>query len=260
MTKQVRQERILRYLEIYKTAQIAVLSRELNVSMVTIRHDLDEMENNHKVIRSHGGALLADKPVAETSILSAVLNPLNIPNLQLKEAIAAEAVKLIDPMDSIFLGGGTTFYIMAKFLKSFKDLKIVTTNVSVVYALAPYNKNIYFIGGELIEMNGIYYTGGPKIPLELEKIYVNKAFIGISGIDLNGGLTIYDLSQLNMHMSVPKIACNIILVADATKFGYQSAHKIGPIQDVVDTIVTNKSVDERYRLEFERLGIRFITA
>ena len=108
-------------------------------------------------------------------------------------------------------------------------------------------------------MNGIVYTGGPKLPLELDKVFVNKAFIGVSGLDLNAGLTIYDLSQLSLYTCARRIAQQVFLLCDYTKFGYQSAHKIGPAEEIVDTIVTNRQVDPRYPREMGRRNIRFIT-
>jgi len=257
MKKSIRQAMILDYLRNNKNALVSELAEITKASLVTIRHDLAELEANNAIVRSHGGAIYKNNPAPEIAAPIPTDVP-RIPNLKLKEALAAAAVKLISEDDTIFIGGGTTFYVFSKMLKPFKNLKIVTTNVSVVYELSPYIDNIYFIGGELIELNGIYYTGGPKIPLELEKVFVNKAFIGVSGIDLNVGLTIYDLSQFNMLMSVRHIAQNVILLCDYTKFGCQSAHRIGPIQNVVDTIITNKEVDPKYAAAMEKLGINFI--
>lgn len=260
MIKKNRQEKLLAYLREHKVAQVNVLSEMLDVSAVTIRHDLDQLQEQGKVVRSHGGAMLADTPLSNASIYASMRRGEYIPNLALKERIAKEAIRLIEPNDSVFIGGGTTFYVMARHLKQFPDLRIVTNNISLAFELAQFNPNIYIIGGELVNINGVYYTGGPKIPLELEKIYVNKAFIGISGIDLKAGLTIYDLSQLNLHMSIPKVARSVILVCDSTKFGYQSAHRIGPVEDVVGTIITNDSVDHYYRQEMKKRNIRMILA
>lgn len=258
MKKSLRQAKILDYLRSHGDALVSELAGETGVSLVTIRHDLSDLEARHKIFRSHGGAVLIEKPAQELPGAAPFPPIPSISNLALKKAIAAEAAKLVSDNDSIFIGDGTTFYVFSKLLKTFKNLKIVTTNLSVVYELAPYIEHIYFIGGELVELDGIYCTGGPKIPLELEKIFVNKAFIGVTGIDLKAGLTIYDLSQFNMYLSVPQIAQNVILLCDYTKFDYQSAHRLGAVQDIADTIITNNEVDPNYPREMEKLGIRFI--
>lgn len=259
MNKEKRQEKILQILAVNGTALVSQLAAEMDTSMVTIRHDLTELSQEGRVLRSHGGAMLRERPSLDPESPLPHLPVPQIPNLEQKEALAREAVKLLADDDSIFIGGGTTFYVLARLLKNFQNLKIVTTNLSAACELAPYNRNIYFIGGELVEMNGIIYTGGPKLPLELDKVFVNKAFIGVSGVDLNVGLTIYDLSQFSLYGCARKIARNVILLCDHTKFGYQSAHKIGPPEEIVDTIITNRQVDPCYPREMARRNIRFIT-
>ena len=259
MNKSKRQAGILQILAASGTALVSQLAGEMGTSMVTIRHDLMELEREGRILRSHGGAMLRDTPSPDLESLLPRMPVPQIPNLELKEAVAQEAVKLLSDDDTIFLGGGTTFYVLARLLKTFQNLKIVTTNLSAACELAPYNRNIYFIGGELVEMNGIIYTGGPKIPLELDKVFVNKAFIGVSGLDLGVGLTIYDLSQLSLYTCARKIAQKVVLLCDHTKFGYQSAHKIGPAEEIADTIITNRQVDPRYPREMARRNIEFIT-
>ncbi len=259
MNKSQRQEKILQVLAASGTVMVSQLAAEMGTSMVTIRHDLEDLAREGRVLRSHGGAVLREHPTLDPQSALPRLPVPRIPNLEQKEAVAREAVKLLADDDSIFLGGGTTFYVFARLLKTFPNLKIVTTNLSAACELAPYNRNIYFIGGELVEMNGIIYTGGPKLPMELDKVFVNKAFIGVSGLDLKVGLTIYDLSQFSLYACARKIAQNVILLCDHTKFGYQSAHKIGPVEDIVDTIVTNRQVDPSYPREMTRRNIRFIT-
>jgi len=259
MNKSSRREKILQLLENSQTALVSQLSAETGASMVTIRHDLEELEREGKLIRSHGGAILRERPAANRISLAPLLPVPQIPDRELKEAVAQGAIPFLNDDDTIFIGGGTTFYLFARLLKTFPNLKIVTTNLSAACELSPYNCNIYFIGGELVEMNGIVYTGGPKLPLELDKVFVNKAFIGVSGLDLNVGLTIYDLSQLSLYTCARRIAQQVFLLCDYTKFGYQSAHKIGPAEEIVDTIVTNHQVDPRYPQEMARRNIRFIT-
>jgi DeoR/GlpR family transcriptional regulator of sugar metabolism len=255
----MRQQAIMNYLAKNKAAQISALVNHLNVTAVTIRHDLDELERAGKLQRSHGGAVLIETPALEIPILDAIYHPPHIPNLELKEELAALATRCIEPNDSIFLGGGNTFCVMAHYLKNFPQLKLVTTSVNAAYLLAPHIPSIYFIGGELVMAAGVCYTGGPKIPLELDKVFVNKAFITVSGIGSDLGMTINDLSQLNIYMSLPKMATEVVLVCDRTKFGYQGAHKIGALQSLVDTVVTNGPIDHIYCEPIRALGIRLIT-
>ncbi|MGN0132414.1 MAG: DeoR/GlpR family DNA-binding transcription regulator [Lachnospiraceae bacterium] len=259
MKKEKRYEIILEYLKKSGTLSVKEIVEKLHVSATTVRNDLNVLADWELILRTHGGAVL---PPSVSKDLLSIPNPhvLEIANQNLKENIGKEAAKLVSDNDTIFIGCGSTFYVFSHYLKNFKNLKIVTTNLNVVYELASTSHSVYFIGGELMELNGIYYTGGPKIPYELEKVFVNKAFIGVSGIDLKAGLTIYDLTQLNLYSSICKIARDIILVCDKSKFGCQSAHLLGPIKGFANTIVTNKEIDATYQQAIENMGIRFITA
>lgn len=259
MDKEKRYQKILKLLESQTSVSVAELASQLPASAATIRKDLSFLEHRGVLVRSYGGATLASFPSRKYLSVS-LPRAQKIANLELKEAIAQEAAKLISDNDTIFIGCGSTFCVFAQHLQHFKNLRVVTTNLNVAYTLASFSHNVYFIGGELMEIDGVYYTGGPKIPYELEKVFVNKAFIGVSGIDLKAGLTIYDLTQLNLYTSICKIAHQIILVSDKTKFGRQSAHRLGPIKGYLHTVVTNKEIDPSYLRAMEQMGIEIVTA
>jgi len=260
VTKSDRLRYILGVLEKDQSVEISQIARQLDVSSVTVRNDLRELQAAGKLRRTHGGAIHSSETPSDLSPVEAIMKPKLIPNLALKEKLAEAVVRLIEPGDSIFLGGGSTFYVIARHLRQRKDLRIVTSSMSIAYELAPFSNSIFFIGGELAEFDGIYNTGGPKVAQELEKIYVNKAFIGVSGIDLNAQLTVYDLSQFTLLTSTKKIARETILVADATKFGFQSAHRLGSVLDVADVILTNREVDARFLEVLHSINIPTILA
>ncbi|HIX59913.1 MAG TPA: DeoR/GlpR family DNA-binding transcription regulator [Candidatus Blautia gallistercoris] len=259
MKKEERQRIILNYLAQNRSVTVSQLAERIPASLATLRKDLNELNAQNKLIRSYGGAILPSRTPQE-QFAATLPRPEKIVNLELKERIAEEAARLISDHDTIFIGCGSTFSVFARYLRKFQNLRIVTTNLNVACELAATTNSVYFIGGELMEIDGIYYTGGPKIPYELEKVFVNKAFIGVSGVDIKAGLTIYDLTQLNLYSSIYKIARSLILVCDKTKFGCQSAHRIGPIQGYIQTIVTNKELDPDYKNAIEEMGIRILTA
>lgn len=259
MNSSQRQNFIMEYLTQEKAVSVQDLSLQLSASAATIRRDLDALASSRKLFRTHGGAVLPTSSSRESLSIPFPV-PQSIANLEFKKKIAQEAAKLVSENDTVFIGCGSTFYVLAHYLKNFSNLKVVTTNLNVAYVLASYAHSVYFIGGELIELNGIYYTGGPKIPGELMKIFVNKAFIGVSGIDINAGLTIYDLTQLNLYTAIHKIAHNVILVCDKTKFGCQSAHRLGPIKGYVNTVVTNRETDSQFIASMKDMGIQVLTA
>ena len=89
--------------------------------------------------------------------------------MEFKERIAEKAASLISDPDTVFIGCGSTFSVFARYLRKFQNLRIVTTKRNVARELASTTNRVYFIGGELMKIDRIYYTGDPKIPYELKK-------------------------------------------------------------------------------------------
>lgn len=260
MTKDSRHEHIMDMLVRTGYIKIGELLHDMDVSIVTIRNDLKELEQKGLLKRTRGGAMLQDEVMADFQSINGLLNPRDIPNLAMKEALAIEAIKHINPDDSIFMGSGATFYVISKLLKHFKDLRIVTPNINVACELAPYNRNIYFLGGEISESGGVYQTGGSKMPQELDKIFVNKAFIGISGMSYDGMLTLHDLSQYFAETYAKQISKKVFLVVESAKFGRPTAHKLGKANEIADVIITNRETDERALNTLKNTGIEIILA
>ncbi len=257
MSKNKRLETIKSIILQNGTISIASLSEKLNVNKITIRRDLETLEQEKFLIRTHGGAILNKAPSSDDA-KNIFVKDIEISNIEYKEPIARLAVSLIAENDSIFIGGGSTCYLFAKELKAHTGVSIVTTSLNATYELSPYVKNMYFIGGELISNRGIFYTGGPKVDSELDKIFVNKAFISVSGVDLKAGLTIHELSQLSMLQMVPKIAKQVIIIADSNKFDHLSTHKLG-LLETGHIIITNNNIDKKYYSAFEQKGIKLLT-
>lgn len=244
------------------SVKVNTLAEELGVTMITVRRYLAKLEKEGFLTKTHGGAVLNNHEFNYTNVKNKnddmFIKDVNISNVQYKEQTAELATSLVDHTDSLFIGGGTTCYLFAKKLKAFKGVTIVTTCLNTAYELYPYVKNIYFIGGELISNNGVFYTGGPKIAAELGKVYVNKSFISIGGIDLNAGLTTHELSQLSMMHSIKKISKQTIILADHTKFGFLCAHQAGTI-DMADVIITDTSIDSKYSEAFKKSNVKLLT-
>lgn len=259
MTKESRHEYILDALARTNYIKVSELLQNMDVSIVTVRNDLKELERKGLLKRTRGGAMFQDDTFAEYQSLNTLpFSPKDIPNLALKEALAIEAIRHINPDDSIYLGSGATFFVISKLLRHFKDLRIVTANLSIAYELAPYNKNIYFVGGELSESGSVYQTGGSKTPQELDNIFVNKSLIGVSGINYDGMLTLHDLAQYYAESYAKKMASKVFLVVESTKIGRQSAHKLGLASEIADVIITNRTTDERACATLKNMGIPVI--
>ena len=122
---------------------VSKLSVELGVTEETVRRDLEKLEKQEALVRTHGGAIPVDESNHEMS-----LEKRKHLNANAKERLAKEAVKYILPGDTVFLEASTTTFYMARELKNLKDITIVTNSIRVISELAGHaNLKIIGVGG-----------------------------------------------------------------------------------------------------------------
>ena len=143
-----RYQKIQQILLEYKRADVSRLSKLLSVSEVTIRKDLEHLEKSGFLIRTHGGAVLNEGPVASES-LDYQIDP---DELEHKQMIGSIVSQLVSNGDFIYLGCGTTCIEVARCLKSKQILTVITNNISAAIELSN-NSDIAIIttGGNLIK-------------------------------------------------------------------------------------------------------------
>ncbi|PAB59280.1 DeoR/GlpR family DNA-binding transcription regulator [Anaeromicrobium sediminis] len=245
-----RLEKIKEILLIERTVDIHKLRSILNVSDVTIRKDLAELEKQGFLIKTRGGATLAEVSTQEITHSSSILN------YDLKDYIATIAANTIEDGDTIFLGSGATCYLLAQKLKH-KDVTIITNNISALYELTPHLKRVFLIGGELLYRENMISSSSEKVDDYFKDIYVNKAFTSISGIDLMAGLTVDHTLSTFVYKQVPNITKCWTLLADHMKFNKIALFQVGTIE-TPDRIITNQ-IDDIYKNAFLEKGVEVIT-
>ena len=236
-----------------KTVDISTLTSILNVSDVTVRKDLDKLEKENFLMKIHGGAVLCEDNNQETS------NRISISNHTAKSKIAELALTLVEEDDSIFIGPGSTCYIFSQNLKRLKDISVVTNNIAVSNELMSSIKRTYLLGGELKDINGTPYTSDASAMESLNKIFVNKAFISIDGIDLKAGLTCDTLNKANLINSISNISKTVVILADNMKFDRVGMYQAAPLERV-SCVVTNRCDIDSYKTAFFEMNIKLLTA
>ena len=140
-----RQKRILDILSKEGSVLVSRLSEELNVTEETIRRDLEKLESQEALIRTHGGAIPVDENVYELS-----LEKRKRTNISAKERLAQEAAKFVKPWDTIFLDASTTTFYMAKEIKKLHNVTVITNSVRVINELSGISDiKVIGIGGML---------------------------------------------------------------------------------------------------------------
>ncbi len=248
-----RHEQILKLLKSKKYTSVIELSKQLDVSVVTIRKDLSFLEEQKLVFRSHGSATLQnpyviDKHVSEKAKL----------NADEKKQIGVRAAGLIQPNDTIILASGTTINQFARQLLGTDGVTVICASLTASEILTSH-KEI-----ETIQLGGIVRKSsssvvGPLAEQMLLNFTCNKLFIGVDGIDIDYGLTTTNAMEASLNKVMIKSAQKIIVLADASKLNRKGFGHICNL-DKVDTIVTDKKADMSTVLLLEDKGIQVIIA
>jgi DeoR/GlpR family transcriptional regulator of sugar metabolism len=232
-----RREKILDLLKEDGSAKVNQLSRIFKVSEVTIRQDLERMEQEGLIIREHGGAYL--KSVEDQVRTFSLMNKANMDK---KAVIGKKAAKLIDNGDTIILDSGSTTTEIARNLHERRNLTVITNalNIALMLGAAP--------GIELIMTGGEFKPPtlsltGKKAAEFFTDIHVDKLFLATAGISLRSGLTYPSLSDIEVKKAMIEVAETVYLVADSTKIGKGAFASLGALS-LIDYIITDSAIDE----------------
>ena len=248
MTKEERQSIILELLIQHNSILVTDLATHLNVSSVTIRKDLTDLEREKKLYRNHGKAILIDPYIDNRNV-----SEKEKLYVEEKRLIGMKAASLITPKDSILIASGTTMHALARSIVPADELTVITASMEVSNILAS-EKNIYIIQlGGILRHSSLSVVGKYAENI-LADFSCSKLFIGVDGIDLDFGITTTNM----MEASLNRVMMQIVL-ADSSKFGRRGFSKIADMEDV-DHIITDSRIPPSTALRLEEMGIEVTIA
>lgn len=252
------EERLLRIVEMVNQlgkATVAELSESLAVSSVTIRRDLERLDEKELLVRTHGGAMALHNNKLEHNQEKSFSEKQEAFAAE-KERIAESASRLVDDGDAVLLTPGTTNMRLAKLLIGKKELTLVTNAANIVTHIGSQSGiDIILTGGKL--RNKSFAMVGPLADQALSGIRVDKLFLGIDGFDFNEGLTTPNLAEANTNRQMISIAKKVIVVADHSKFGKVTFSQIAPLS-VIHTVISDQRLPSEVADKIRALGIELI--
>lgn len=235
MSHSARHHQILDLLQTAGECSIDDLAKKFDVSGMTVRRDLQIMEKQGRIIRTHGGALLAPGVSFEFAFLRRAKH-----NQPQKRTIAQLAAGLIEDGQSVLFDSGTTTLAIAEQLRQRQGVKVITTSLPIA-SLLQYNESmeINLLGGQL--RAGSPDLSGALTEANLEVICPDLAFIGADAID-DKGFVYTGTSALSGTLS-RMIACakTCYIVADSSKLGRRSLWKVGSLKELSGLITDEKA-------------------
>ena len=248
MTKEERHALILDLLMHQDSILVTDLSEQLNVSSVTIRKDLTELEKAKKLYRNHGKAILID-PYSENRNISEKEKYF----VDEKRLIGLQAASLITPKDSILIASGTTVHALARHIHAVDKLTVITASLEVSSILAK-DRNIDIIQlGGLLRHSSLSVVG-KDAESALSNFSCSKLYLGVDGIDLDFGITTTDMMEASLNRVMMKTAQKTIVLADSSKFQRRGFSKIADM-DEIDHIITVSKIPSSTAKKIEEMGI-----
>ncbi|UII30068.1 DeoR/GlpR family DNA-binding transcription regulator [Fulvivirga ulvae] len=246
-----RRSKILELLDEKGQVNVNDLSESLGVSEVTIRNDLDRLEQNKLLVRAHGGAF-------KTSNITLTVTEKKKINLDLKRLIGKKAASLIQEEDSIILDSGTTTFEISNNLGGFSKLTVISNALDIVNNLSNYdNIDVFMPGGYLKEFS--MSLVGPMAERNFKQLFCSKLFLGVDAIKPKIGVFTHHMEEAYLNQIMITIADEVIVVADSTKFKKSGLAFICGFNEI-DKIITDSNIEREDREFLEKNNIEVIIA
>lgn len=251
MTSEQRKQKISELLKENDTVRVTELSRLLEVSEVTIRSYLEDMEKKGLLTRIHGGAVSSYKPYYSMN-----LNQRLETNQTAKVEIAERIAELIHPNDTVMLNAGTTTLLTFRKFPADYNLNIVTNSISIALeASSNPNYNVILLGGSV---NTKYqFTYGNDTVAQVKKYHADKLILSVDGIDPKQGFSTYYNKEASVDVAMIEQSECCIVAADRTKFGRCAFAKISDLS-VANYLVTNCTLDREQAEQLSALGVELL--
>jgi DeoR/GlpR family transcriptional regulator of sugar metabolism len=243
--------------ELLRTGRVSVdsLSQQLQVNASTIRRDLEKLEQQNLLRRVHGGAVPVD-----TLAYSAYAHDLTFQanmskQVEEKARIALAAARRIQPGDTLALSPGTTTTHLARSIRHLQlpNLTVVTNAVNIAMELAGLRDlNLILTGG--IVLPDFFAMVGPLAEQSLSEMFVDKAFIGVTGLSAEHGLTGPNQLEALTYRATIQRAREVIVLADHTKLERVALYRIAPMT-AVHTVITDAAATPEIIARLEAMGL-----
>src|SRR5699024_1375056 len=220
-----------------KSVSVKELVEYFKVSDMTIRRDLKKLEENGLFTRFHGGIKYTGEDPLETREKY---------KIEEKKYIARYCTSIIKPQDTIILDAGTTTYQIALEMANslMSKVTVITNSLKIAQVLQDVQEvNLIMCGGELRQASSALV--GSISHKFFETIFANKAFVSTGGITENGFSTL-NFSEGDIKRSIIQASESNFIVADSTKFGYQSLNTFSPL-DSVTSIITSANISTEFK-------------
>jgi DeoR family transcriptional regulator, aga operon transcriptional repressor len=255
----VRGDRIIKALLRAGDISVQELVDQVGTSAPSIRRDLARLEKRGLVLRTHGGATLVEPLLYEPFRHDTSFQARELRSADEKRRIGLAAAELIGENETIGLTAGTTTTQVGRSLRHRGGVSVITNAVNIGMELCnqPAIKTM-LTGGTLAWAWTFALAGQPALNF-LRDVYLDKAFIGVTGFDLDRGITTLETEEAAVSLAMIRNAKQVIVVADSQKIGTVSPALICPIASI-HTLVTDTGIAPEIHQKLLACGVEVILA
>lgn len=250
MSMNERQNEIIKLLSGSDYVTVEEFSRSLGVSKVTIRSDLNILEQKGLLMRTHGGAMIPDRQNPSRSISKTISEYDDE-----KDRIAKAAALLVPDRGTILVDSGSTSLHLSKYLHG-RKLTLVTNSLLLIDSFRNDDSmDVVALGGTL--KRNVMGMVGPMAISDVARVYADILFLGCTGYT-NAGVFSSNLIEAELKQAMTKSSYKVCLIADSSKYGTKAMAFISSWDDI-DVFITD-SIEPSLREKLESRGVEVIIA
>lgn len=248
---QERRKKIMEMLQKDEMVKVSELMKIFDVSIETIRRDLEYLEERGSLSRVYGGAVLPQPKAIEPAY-----EKREIRNFDEKKAIGNKAVELVQDNDIIAIDIGTTTLEFARALVGKRKITVITNSMKIAMVLSvDSNIRVIMLGGEV--RSGEFSVSGSLASNEMKRFNTEKLFLGVGGLSLIKGLTDYHMEESSLRQIAIENTQEVIVLADYSKMGVIAMNNVCNLEDM-DILVTDSKADSGTMDKLREMGIEVI--
>ncbi|MDG3085916.1 DNA-binding transcriptional regulator YciT [Vibrio hannami] len=228
-----RQNEILQLVNERKRVQVTELVETIGVSGVTIRQDLNFLEQQGYLKRVHGAAVALQSDDIDSRLEV---------RFDVKQALATKAADLVAPNETVLIEGGSANALLARTLADRGDVTIITPSAYIAHLIRNSNANIILLGG-VYQHQGESLVG-PLTKLCIQNIHFSTAFLGIDGFQQDTGFTSRDMMRAEIAETILAKKRRNIVLTDSSKFGQIYPSSIGQTNEISILLTDNSAPTE----------------
>jgi len=233
------------------SVSVSELADMLGVGPETIRRDLDELDRQGKLIRSHGGAIAKQQDMARLPY-----SQVRGERLPEKGWIGRAALDYLPATGKVFFGAGSTVHQLALLVPQSYSAHVVTPSPEMgLYLATAKQVRVGLLGGD-IRFDTLATDGGLSDEAS-DMLLFDVALVGVAGIDLRHGITAIDRPAALFERKIIEHSSKVVGLCDSSKIGRSSYAKVGPI-DLLNVLITDHGADQDIVQEIKDRGVEVV--